>query len=128
MKVPGWLSGASLALLLGGCLTPQQYEEHQVEWANSYLGLSMYEFTKQTGLVPTEYRAIPGGRAFMIDGKAATPTSLGYLGAPTRQTVKPCRLVLETRQVGPQGDPQSWRISRVWSEGPCLDMINHPPL
>lgn len=128
MKAPGRIAAAALALLLAGCLTPQQYEEHQIKWGESYLGLTMYEFTKQTGMVPADSRNVPGGRVFAVNGRAATPVSLGYLGNPTRQTEKPCRMYLETRQVGPQGKPESWLITRVWSEGPCLDMINHPPL
>lgn len=128
MKYAGRIVSAALALTMGGCLTPQQYEAHQEKWGESYLGLSMHEFTRQTGMVPVESRNVAGGRVFAVNGRAATPVSLGYLGNPTRQTEKPCRLFLETRQIGPLGSPESWRIVRVWSEGPCLDMINHPPL
>lgn len=124
----GRIATILIALPLSGCLTPQQYTEHQEKWGESYLGLTMYDFTKQTGMVPAEASTTPGGRVFKVNGRAATPVSLGYWGNPTRQTEKPCQMFLETRQVGPIGKPESWLITRVWSEGPCLDMINHPPL
>lgn len=86
----------------------------------SVVGLTMAQFTAQTGLYPSDAYPTANGRVFVVLGRTTTFVVPGAYGAPTIANTQTCRIMLETTAVGTEGTADNWRIAGVGWSGPCV--------
>lgn len=97
-----------LAIALSGCVT----DDRQAR-LKPYMGRTMADFSRSTGLVPSDSYAIAGGKAFVVNGPAlavAVPGAIATGG---------CRMLIDTIAVSPRGTADDWRITEINATGPC---------
>ncbi|RYG85046.1 MAG: hypothetical protein EON59_13060 [Alphaproteobacteria bacterium] len=75
----------------------EQVEEDRSERIRAFQGRTMADFSGETGLTPSSFYPITGGRVFVVDGPPVNSSYGGY------SNVTACRLLIQTQQNGPTG-------------------------
>ena len=112
----------ALSFLMVGCRTAEQLEQAENEQMQSVVGMTMADFSAQTGLTPMDAYDVAGSRTFVVLGRTVTLVTPGSYGAPTVANSQTCRLLVATKQVGTTGTAESWQIVGVSYSGPCAGM------
>lgn len=97
---------------------PTALAQDATERLRPLVGLTMAEFTRQTGLTPVDAYDANGLRYFTVFGNPVTMTYPGRFGAPSVTTTNVCKLLLETTRAKGTG-AAAWRISSLTFWGPC---------
>jgi hypothetical protein len=98
-----------IALALSGCVTDDRYAR-----LKPYIGRSVAEFSRDTGLVPSASYDTAQGRVFTVNGPVlAVAVSPGVVAAGG------CRMQIETTATNPRGTADDWRIVSIDARGPC---------
>ena len=63
---------------LAGCQTMEQVEEDRSERIRAFQGRTMADFSGETGLTPSSFYPITGGRVFVVDGPPVNSSYGGY--------------------------------------------------
>ena len=99
-----------LLLVLGGCRTTDDRSMR----LQSHIGRTMAEFSRDTGLVPSDIYNTADGRVFVVNGPA-----IGIAVAPGAVLFGGCRLLIETIAMSSQSTADAWRITAITANGPC---------
>lgn len=118
-------------LALAGCVSREEAKAAWEARMRLYLNLTMSQFMKQTGLLPSDAYTSEGNKIFVVLGPAvsySTPpytTAQGITVAPGVTRTEVCRILLETKHVGPpQGNtPDNWVITGLNINGPCNNVL-----
>ncbi|HSI41810.1 MAG TPA: hypothetical protein VLA00_14800 [Xanthobacteraceae bacterium] len=105
-----------------GCRTAEQLEQAENRHMQSVVGLTMADFSAQTGVTPTDAYDVAGGRTFVVLGRSVTLVTPSSYGAPTVANTQTCLLLVATKQIGTGGTAESWQIVGVSYSGPCIGM------
>lgn len=98
-----------IAAALSGCATDDRYAR-----LKPYIGRSVAEFSRDTGLVPTNSYDTAQGRTFIVNGPVlAVAVSPGVVAAGG------CKMQIETVSTSPRGTADDWRIVAIDARGPC---------
>lgn len=83
-----------------------------------YIGRSVAEFSRDTGLVPSTSYDTAQGRVFVVNGPViAVPVPSST--SPSIVTAGGCRMQIETTATNPRGTADDWRIVSIDAHGPC---------
>lgn len=96
--------------LLGGCQTTDDRSTR----LQTHVGRTMAEFSRDTGLVPSDMYNTADGRVFVVNGPA-----FGVAVAPAVVVSGGCRLLIETAAVSAHSTADAWQITAITANGPC---------
>jgi len=102
------LAFASIMFLVG-CQTDDRYAR-----LKPHIGRTMADFSRDTGLAPSDSYNTAEGRVFVVNG----PT-LAIAVAPGVVASGGCKMQIETVAVGTQSTADNWRITAINANGPC---------
>lgn len=113
---------ASLAVFvflpLAGCQTGAEYQAKvdadRAGRLQTWIGHTMAEFMRGTGMTPSSNYDTGAGRTFVVDGPAYTLAM-----APGVARTFGCRIQLETVATSNASGADNWRIVIASSTGPC---------
>lgn len=105
-----------LTMSLAGCQTTQ-LEHRPADHMRPIVGMTIAEFSRYTGLTPSEEYDIEGGRVFVLSLSDGAGPKLESGSAPTAPGV--CQLLLAARRVAHGESASSWRIEEVSRSGLC---------
>ncbi|WP_187972474.1 hypothetical protein [Aquibium microcysteis] len=88
----------------------------------SFNGLTMAEFSAQTGLFPTDFMPTAGGRVFVVSGPPIQVFQPSVYGAPAVAVDATCRMMVETTQTGASGVADDWQIVSISRSGGCANI------
>ncbi|MCK1670403.1 hypothetical protein [Bradyrhizobium sp. 150] len=74
----------------------------------------MADFSRDTGLVPTDMYDTAAGRVFVVNGPA-----IGVAVAPGVLVSGGCRLLIETIATTSRSTADAWQITAITANGPC---------
>ncbi|UOK71478.1 hypothetical protein [Ancylobacter polymorphus] len=94
-------------------------ENHPISDMRPIAGMTVAEFSRYTGLVPSDEYDIEGGRVFVLPLNDGAGPKLESGSLPTAPTV--CRLLLAARRVAQGENASSWRIEEVRRSGLCRE-------
>ncbi len=97
------------ALLASGCQTDDRETR-----LRSHLDRTMADFSRDTGLVPSDKYDTANGRVFVVNGPAM-PVAV----APGVAVSGGCRMLIETVPTSTRGGADDWQITRITANGPC---------
>jgi hypothetical protein len=106
--------------LLGGCTTAvEQREMAEDQRFRSFNGLTMAEFSAQTGLFPSDFMETASGRVFAVSGPEIVVTQPPIYGAPAVSADATCRMQVSAVQIGRSGTAEDWKIVSIARRGGC---------
>lgn len=108
-----------LALLAGCSTTAEQRELAEDQRFRSFNGLTMAEFSAQTGLFPSDFTETASGRVFEVSGPEIVVTQPPVYGAPAVSVDATCRMRVSTVQIGRSGTAEDWKIVSIARRGGC---------
>lgn len=74
----------------------------------------MADFSRDTGLVPSDMYNTADGRVFVVNGPA-----IGVAVAPGIVVSGGCRLLIEAVVVNARSTADAWQITAITANGPC---------
>lgn len=74
----------------------------------------MADFSRDTGLVPSDMYNTADGRVFVVNGPA-----IGVAVAPSVVVSGGCRMLIETTATGTRSVADAWQITAITANGPC---------
>lgn len=104
-----WAVPALLALLCG-CQTT----DSRVARLQPHIGRTMADFSRDTGLVPSDMYNTAEGRVFVVNGPA-----IGVAVSPGVVVSGGCRMLIETIATTTRSTADAWRITSITANGPC---------
>jgi hypothetical protein len=99
-----------IALSLAGCAVA----DDRYARLKPYIGRTMADFSRDTGLLPSDKFDTAKGRVFVVNGPVmvvAVSPGIAVAGG--------CKMQVETVADNPSGLADSWRIVRIDATGPC---------
>lgn len=109
----GRIVRVGVLLALTGCQTAEQVEEDRSDRLRAFQGRTMADFSGETGLTPSTFYPIAGGRIYVVDGPPVVTSYGGYSSASA------CRLLIQAEPNGPPGTADAWTIVGTTRTGPC---------
>lgn len=97
------------ALFLAGCVT----DDRQAR-LKPHIGRTMADFSRDTGMTPSDSYNTASGRVFVVNGPAMTVAV-----APGVAVAGGCKMLIETTAIGTQSTADNWRIASIDAHGPC---------
>jgi hypothetical protein len=97
------------ALFLASCQTDDRFER-----LHPYIGTSMADFSRSTGMVPSDTYDTAGGRTFVVNG---APIAVAV--SPGVTVAGGCRMLVDTILVSKTHTADDWRIVAINATGPC---------
>lgn len=98
-----------LALVLSGCVTDDRYAR-----LKPYIGRTVADFSRDTGLVPSDSYDTAQGRTFIVNGPV-----IAVAVSPGVAVAGGCKMQLETVATGTRRTADDWRIVSIDARGPC---------
>ncbi|OLP60322.1 hypothetical protein BJF93_15305 [Xaviernesmea oryzae] len=125
--MPRRLLGAAVALLaLAGCQTSQEYQAAIDESLNARLealnGLTIGQFTAQTGMLPADAYPVQGGRVFVFRTDPVMITLPATKVTPAITRTAQCQLLIQTKATDSRGTADSWKIVATQRAGACNNL------
>jgi hypothetical protein len=108
-----------LALLAGCSTAREQREMAEDQRFRSFNGLTMAEFSAQTGLFPSDFMPTSDGRVFIVAGPQIQVIQPPVYGAPAVAVDATCRMMVKTVPIGSSGGADDWRIVSIARSGGC---------
>lgn len=97
------------AILLTGCVT----DDRQAR-LKPYIGGTMADFSRGTGLVPSASYDTAAGRTFVVNGPV-----VAVAVAPGAAVAGGCRMLVEATATAPRPTADDWRVVAIDATGPC---------
>lgn len=99
-----------IPLLFVGCVTT----DDRYARLKPYIGQSMADFSRATGLTPSDMYNTADGRTFVVNGPTTTVTV-----SPGVAVNGGCKMLIETTATNKSGSADDWRIVAINATGPC---------
>lgn len=103
-----------MALIVLFALTGRAAADDRYARLKPFIGRTMADFMRTTGLTPHDSYEIAGGRVFVVHGPA-----FGVVVAPGVVASGGCRMQIEARAVGTRSAADAWQITAIDAHGPC---------
>lgn len=85
----------------------------------SFLGETMAEFSRSTGLTPYDAYNTKVGRTFVVSGPVTTIDLPPAYGVPGVVAQNQCQILLDTKHIGAGVSADDWEIETATYCGPC---------
>jgi hypothetical protein len=109
----GRIVRVGMLVALAGCQTAERVEADRSDRLSAFKGCTMADFSGETGLTPSNFYPITGGRMYVVDGPPVVTSYGGY------SSVSVCRLLIQTEPNGPTGTADAWTIVGTTRTGSC---------
>lgn len=113
------IAAAAACVLIGGCRTTAELEAERDAEFRSLVGGTMTDFSRRTGLTPSEMYPTNSGRTFVVYGPASTIVVPGSGFVPTVAAHRQCKILVDTIAADDKGTADSWRVTQVTRSEAC---------